>query len=78
MALINLYNYKIVIFSMSILQKENKLWFNDKELANILTKIKEGDIVDAQVKSILDWGALTTDVTANMPMPDQSIIYGNS
>ena len=29
----------------------------DKELANIFSKIKEGDIVNAQVKSILDWGA---------------------
>ena len=29
----------------------------DKELVNILSKIKEGDIVTAQVKSILDWGA---------------------
>ena len=42
----------IVVSRKAVLSKTR-----DKELANILSKIKEGDIVDAQVKSILDWGA---------------------
>ena len=42
----------IVVSRKAVLAKTR-----DKELANILSKIKEGDIVDAQVKSILDWGA---------------------
>ena len=43
----------IVVSRKAVLSK-----FRDKELANILSKIKEGDIVNAQVKSVLDWGAL--------------------
>ena len=42
----------IVVSRKAVLSKTR-----DKELANILSKIKEGDIVNAQVKSILDWGA---------------------
>ncbi len=42
----------IVVSRKAVLSKSR-----DKELANILSKIKEGDIVNAQVKSILDWGA---------------------
>ena len=42
----------IVVSRKAILAKTRQ-----KELDNILSKIKEGDIVDAQVKSILDWGA---------------------
>ena len=42
----------IVVSRKAVLAKTR-----DKELSNILSKIKEGDIVDAQVKSILDWGA---------------------
>ena len=42
----------IVVSRKAVLAKTR-----DKELANILSKIKEGDIVNAQVKSILDWGA---------------------
>ena len=42
----------IVVSRKAVLSKTR-----DKELANVLSKIKEGDIVDAQVKSILDWGA---------------------
>jgi len=42
----------IVVSRKAILAKTRQ-----KELENILSKIKEGDIVDAQVKSILDWGA---------------------
>ncbi len=42
----------IVVSRKAVLSKSR-----DKELANILSKIKEGDIVNAQVKSVLDWGA---------------------
>jgi len=42
----------IVVSRKAILAKTRQ-----KELEGILSKIKEGDIVDAQVKSILDWGA---------------------
>ena len=42
----------IVVSRKAVLSKTR-----DKELAKILSKIKEGDIVNAQVKSILDWGA---------------------
>ena len=42
----------IVVSRKAVLAKTR-----DKELENILSKIKEGDIVDAQVKSVLDWGA---------------------
>ena len=42
----------IVVSRKAVLAKTR-----DKELSNILSKIKEGDIVNAQVKSILDWGA---------------------
>ena len=42
----------IVVSRKAVLSKTR-----DKELANILSKIKEGDIVNAQVKSILDWWA---------------------
>ena len=42
----------IVVSRKAVLTKSR-----DKELVNILSKIKEGDIVTAQVKSILDWGA---------------------
>ena len=42
----------IVVSRKAVLSKTR-----DKELENILSKIKEGDIVDAQVKSVLDWGA---------------------
>ena len=42
----------IVVSRKAVLTKTR-----DKELVNILSKIKEGDIVTAQVKSILDWGA---------------------
>ncbi len=42
----------IVVSRKAVLAKTR-----DKELANVLSKIKEGDIVSAQVKSILDWGA---------------------
>ena len=42
----------IVVSRKAVLSKSR-----DKELANILSKMKEGDIVNAQVKSILDWGA---------------------
>ena len=42
----------IVVSRKAILAKTRQ-----KELENVLSKIKEGDIVDAQVKSILDWGA---------------------
>ena len=42
----------IVVSRKAVLSKTR-----DRELANILSKIKEGDIVNAQVKSILDWGA---------------------
>ena len=42
----------IVVSRKAVLSKTR-----DKELTNILSKIKEGDIVNAQVKSILDWGA---------------------
>ncbi len=42
----------IVVSRKAVLSKTR-----EKELANILSNIKEGDIVDAQVKSILDWGA---------------------
>ena len=42
----------IVVSRKAVLAKTR-----DKELTNILSKIKEGDIVNAQVKSILDWGA---------------------
>ena len=42
----------IVVSRKAVLAKTR-----DKELSNILLKIKEGDIVNAQVKSILDWGA---------------------
>ncbi len=42
----------IVVSRKAVLSKSR-----DKELTNILSKIKEGDIVNAQVKSILDWGA---------------------
>ena len=42
----------IVVSRKAVLAKTR-----DKELKNILSKIKEGDIVNAQVKSILDWGA---------------------
>ncbi len=42
----------IVVSRKAVLAKTR-----DKELESILSKIKEGDIVSAQVKSILDWGA---------------------
>ena len=42
----------IVVSRKAILAKTRQ-----KELEGILSKIKEGDIVDAQVKAILDWGA---------------------
>ena len=42
----------IVVSRKAILAKTRQ-----KELESILSKIKEGDIVDAQVKAILDWGA---------------------
>ncbi len=42
----------IVVSRKAILAKTRQ-----KELENVLSRIKEGDIVDAQVKSILDWGA---------------------
>ncbi len=42
----------IVVSRKAVLAKSR-----DKELASILSKIKEGDVVSAQVKSILDWGA---------------------
>ena len=42
----------IVVSRKAVLTKSR-----DKELESILSKIKEGDIVSAQVKSILDWGA---------------------
>tara|TARA_B100000959_G_scaffold31202_1_gene29805 strand:- start:1701 stop:3446 length:1746 start_codon:yes stop_codon:yes gene_type:complete len=42
----------IVVSRKAVLAKSR-----DKELEGILSKIKEGDIISAQVKSILDWGA---------------------
>ena len=42
----------IVVSRKAVLAKSR-----NKELESILSKIKEGDIVSAQVKSILDWGA---------------------
>ena len=42
----------IVVSRRAILEKSK-----NEDLKKILSKIKEGDIVDAQVKSILDWGA---------------------
>ena len=42
----------IVVSRKAVLAKSR-----NKELETILSKIKEGDIVSAQVKSILDWGA---------------------
>ena len=42
----------IVVSRRAILEK-NK----NEDLKKILSKIKEGDVVEAQVKSILDWGA---------------------
>ena len=42
----------IVVSRRAILEKSK-----NEDLKKILAKIKEGDIVDAQVKSILDWGA---------------------
>ena len=42
----------IVVSRKSILEKTK-----NKDLKNILSKIKEGDIVQGKVKSILDWGA---------------------
>ncbi len=42
----------IVVSRRSILEK-NK----NQDLKNILSKIKEGDIVEGKVKAILDWGA---------------------
>ena len=42
----------IVVSRKAILAKTRQ-----KGIEGILSKIKEGDIVDAQVKSILDWGA---------------------
>ena len=42
----------IVVSRKAVLTKSR-----DKELVNILSKIKAGDFVTAQVKSILDWGA---------------------
>ena len=42
----------IVVSRKSILEKTK-----NQDLKNILSKIKEGDIVEGKVKSILDWGA---------------------
>jgi len=42
----------IVVSRKAILAKTRQ-----KELESVLERIKEGDIIDAQVKSILDWGA---------------------
>ena len=42
----------IVVSRRAILEKTR-----NQDLKNILSKIKEGDIVDGKVKSILDWGA---------------------
>ena len=42
----------IVVSRRAILEKSK-----NEDLKKILSKIKEGDIVEAQVKSILDWGA---------------------
>ncbi len=42
----------IVVSRRAILEKTR-----NEDLKNILAKIKEGDIVDGKVKSILDWGA---------------------
>ena len=42
----------IVVSRRAILDKTK-----NQELKNILSKIKEGDIVDGKVKAILDWGA---------------------
>ena len=42
----------IVVSRRAILEKTRS-----QDLKNILSKIKEGDIVDGKVKSILDWGA---------------------
>ena len=42
----------IVVSRKAILEKTK-----NQDLKNILSKIKEGDIVDGKVKAILDWGA---------------------
>ena len=42
----------IVVSRRAILEKSK-----NEDLKKILSKIKEGDIVEAQVKAILDWGA---------------------
>tara|TARA_Y100001970_G_scaffold278586_1_gene384491 strand:+ start:4924 stop:6651 length:1728 start_codon:yes stop_codon:yes gene_type:complete len=42
----------IVVSRRAVLDKTK-----NQELKNILSKIKEGDIVDGKVKAILDWGA---------------------
>ena len=42
----------IVVSRRSILEKTK-----NKDLENILSKIKEGDIVEGKIKAILDWGA---------------------
>ena len=42
----------IVVSRRAILEKSKS-----EDLKNVLAKIKEGDIVDGQVKAILDWGA---------------------